>query len=988
MMTKQYVTKFQHALFLGILTIFPSLLTMQAQNARPAKITGKNWAVIVGVDHFQNSRFRTKHAITSGKEIARILKSNFGYAAENVTELYDEQATAESILYTLESLIRQVRPEDTFFAYFAAPIAAGSYDESFLIPYDGTPDRPESAIPLSKMLYLLQNIPAKNTLVIPDACVDNYYPRIIKKTKGAGSFNCVYYDECNRKGLSNLALRENFTQSFLEALSLSGERGGDISFWQLYKTMQSRNNISLKNIVLGDAFVFTISRGNDVNQWLESISNVNDARDRMNRMSEMVKVLQNSDPDNNALWDQALPALLDIAKDKSDDLAVRIQAIKTLGQLNYTPALVDLGQLLNQSNENSLRIQLAVVYAMEKMKSPETLSYLRRALSHSSPTVRKEATRILGIYRDTASAPAILAMIANEQDVDVLITALESLPQLALSSDQNFNSIEQLLRHPDQKIRQTAVTTLGEINARQSAGAIIVLLEKDPDATVRKFSAYALSKLADNHSKPTIVDALLHSLKKEDDIQVQAAAAYSLGEMNAKEAEKELIKSAKRDNDNLVRKSAIEALGKMHSAKAVDDLIEFLKDPAPEIRRASVKALGEIGDDRATRPLLLAVEDSDYYVRKAVEEALEQLKRKTRRSPASPGNEMIVLLENLKDPSADVRINAIEQLAAYNDERIVPDLMNLLADPDYNVREKVIQTLTKFQDEQSLSKYLEALRSPNFLNRQGSVKALGIIGKTSYLPDIMKLIDDDNSAVRAEAVKSLGRYQTEQVASSLLKSLSDSDPTVQNYAAGALAKHILWFYMVVQLDQATELLAKTRQIASNTLNADNQWRRWFNVLALDNKNSALGVELRLTEFSGGKSEYPANKMIIEAETSADKGVYFVVLNLSSDGSMTLLNQASTFYEPVRYLSTPIELFVPENESKAYDVFKVFVSSEPVDPYELENGLNPDRYSRKQRPRPITSPFVGMIAGFERFANAVDPNSWGVAQQVIFVETAK
>lgn len=987
-MIKQHVTKIRQTFFWGMLIALLFVLTMQAQNARPAKITGKNWAVIVGIDHFENSRFRTTHAIESGKEIANILQSNFGYAADQVLELYDEQATAERILSTLESLIRQVRPEDTFFAYFAAPIAAGAYNESFLIPYDGTPDRPENALPLSKMLYLLQNIPAKNTLVVPDACVGTYYPRVIKKTQGEGSFNCVYYDDCYRKGLSNVALRKNFSQSFIEALSGSGERGGDVGFWQLYKTMQSRNKISLKNIVLGETFVFTIPKGNDANQWVESISSAHEPRDRMARMSEMVKLLQNSDPGDDKLWNRALPTLLDIAKDESDDIAVRTQAIKSLGQLNYTPALVDLGQLLNQNNENSLRIQLAVVYAMEKMKTPETLDYLRNALRHASPAVRKEAVRILGIYRDTASAPAILEMLAGENDADVLITALESLPQLSLSASQDLGGIEQLLQHPNEKVRQTAVSTLGEINARQSVEAVMTLLKKDPDATVRKFSAYALSKLVDNRSKPRVSEALLHSLKKDTDSQVRAAAAYSLGEMNATEAEKELIKTAKRDIDRSIRRSAIGALGKMRSEKAVDELIELLQDPAPDIRRASVKALGEIGDERATRPLLAALKDSDYYVRKAANEALEQLREKTKDSQASEADEIADLTEKLRDSSPEVRINAIEQLAAYNDERIAPSLMNALSDPDYSVRESAIRALTNFRDASSIALYLNALQDRDFLKRLGSVKILGAIGNEAYLADIKRLINDSNSAVRAEVVQVLGNFQTERVKFTLLKSLSDSDPTVQNFAAGALAKHILRLYAQAQPDQASGLLAKTRQILMKTFSEDAQWRRWFNVLALDHTDSALGVNVRLSEFPEKKSVYSRNNLIVEAETSAEKGVYFVVLNLSSDGSMTLLNQASTFYAPTRYLSTPVELFVPENESTAYDVFKVFVSSEPVDPYELENGLNPERYSRKQRPRPITSPFVGMIAGFDRFENAVDANQWGVAQQVILVEAAR
>ncbi len=957
---------------------------LAAQEARP--VPPGRWALIVAVDQYASRRHQTDFAVEGGKALTALLTGHYGYPAERVVELYDAAATTENIFAALEQLSRQIRPGDSFFAYFATATTVNNYDETFLVPYDGVSERSVNMVPLAKILYWLHSHRAASTLVVFEDCIGEDLPRILRKTaRGAETLNSIFQGSCIGRGYDP-ANRRYFSETFREVLQQSAQRSVDVPLARLHRSLQSRLKFNLEVIRTGPEFIFSVQQAPGSGSWVERLSRENAPRDRISAMNEMLKNLQIRQDEDPALRDALGRALLQIATDQSDDISVRVKAIEVLGQINSADALEPLAALLGQGGENQVRIHLAVIYAMEQMNRPETLRFFRQALTHRSPTVRKEAIRILAIHRDPEAGPKIMAMLAREEDEDVLIAALESLPQFGPGSPADVQTVTGLLQHPNSRVRSSAVGALADLKAATASGAVIGVLQRDPEVDVRGRAAYALSKLAQPETQEEIVSALREALRNDDSPAVKVGAIFSLGEIGATDAEKDLRRALSRSENSDVRKAAIEALGKLRSERAVEDLIELLRDPAWTIRRESARALGEIGDPRAVEPLLAAAKDSDYYVRQAASAALDQIWARAKQSPVEEADEFAALRKSLADPSPVVRTKAVQQLATYyRQPAIVPDLLEMLDDPDYNVREAASNALKNFRDENTRALVIQTLQDRNFLKRQGAVKILGSQGEAAHLVHLLPLASDPNSAVRAELAQALGNFSGDEVLAPLAEALNDEDAAVRTRAAQSLAGHILrWKYQGREA-LAARALEEADPAMQTNFPEEHPWRRWYNVLALRSPSRPWQVDFTLEDPAGPASIFSVPETATLHVTNAvGENLYYVVLNLSTNGKINLVNDPATLLQSRAELRAGVEVFLPPGTPDAYDLFKVIACRQPVDPFELSKALDADRQLGKNR-FVITSPLVGMMAGYGSFADRVAPEDWETTEKVVLLQ---
>ena len=116
---------------------------------------------------------------------------------------------------------------------------------------------------------------------------------------------------------------------------------------------------------------------------------------------------------------------------------------------------------------------------------------------------------------------------------------------------------------------------------------------KDEDAEVRAAAAQSLGKLEDARAVPALVAAIADREGK-----VRAAAAEALGKFSDPRAVTGLS-SLLGDSEVDVRKQALEALSEYESGVPVAGIIRLLNDPDAEIRHSAVHALGRFGDRSA-----------------------------------------------------------------------------------------------------------------------------------------------------------------------------------------------------------------------------------------------------------------------------------------------------------------------------------------------------------------------------------------------------
>jgi len=174
--------------------------------------------------------------------------------------------------------------------------------------------------------------------------------------------------------------------------------------------------------------------------------------------------------------------------------------------------------------------------------------------------------------------------------------------------------------------------------------------------------------------------------------------------------------------DPLDRRGAIEVLEMLGTADAVDALIQLIEDPHPNVRAAAVSALGRIGDTDAIPTLVGIVTGShgDLYQKRLATVALGEiddraalaalgaqldtrgaegrgLTRRARRPEPDPSVWAPLVTILLEDPNPEARSLAASALVEIGCESAIPELLSATEDPEADVRLAAVNALAAFK---------------------------------------------------------------------------------------------------------------------------------------------------------------------------------------------------------------------------------------------------------------------------------------------------
>jgi HEAT repeat protein len=168
----------------------------------------------------------------------------------------------------------------------------------------------------------------------------------------------------------------------------------------------------------------------------------------------------------------------------------------------------------------------------------------------------------------------------------------------------------------------------------------------------------------------------MFALRNHENAVVRQGAAYLVGEFDDAAVVPALIGAVEQDRVEETRATAIVTLGKRRDARAVEPLIAALGDNAPAVREASARALGEIGvavgGGRIGGALSKALHDSDWGTRQSAAEMLIRLGGEGAQEAEA------LLLGDLRDDDAEVRLGAAWSLVELGDARALDPLARLL----------------------------------------------------------------------------------------------------------------------------------------------------------------------------------------------------------------------------------------------------------------------------------------------------------------------
>jgi uncharacterized protein YjbI with pentapeptide repeats len=138
--------------------------------------TGENWAIIIGISYYKDSKLNLNYAHKDAEDLYNILmKSNGGFFKEdNVVKLLNEDASYFNIRKALRNFLKKPARDDLVLIYFSCH---GGIDHerpliSYILPHDTDPgDISTTGLPMREIGdSIRENLLSQKIIIIADAC--------------------------------------------------------------------------------------------------------------------------------------------------------------------------------------------------------------------------------------------------------------------------------------------------------------------------------------------------------------------------------------------------------------------------------------------------------------------------------------------------------------------------------------------------------------------------------------------------------------------------------------------------------------------------------------------------------------------------------------------------------------------------------------------------------------------------------------------------
>lgn len=258
----------------------------------------------------------------------------------------------------------------------------------------------------------------------------------------------------------------------------------------------------------------------------------------------------------------------------------------------------------------------AALSAMVEMGGREVLLCLRYLATcpQIQRLVRAQLVVVLGLFA-TEEALGVLVSLLDDPDE---LTRQAVARALTLAGARALPSLHRALSHPSQRVRVRAAEALTQFGDAAIDTAIAGLGGQQPEQ--RAAAAQTLGTLNAAEGEDPLLDHLAH----DSSDAVRAAAALALGRIATSQAIAALEHEAGTESPT-VRAAVAHALGIARQTSSFSALLTLLADSDPRVRTAAATALGLLGDERAVPSLQEHRDDQDPWTQNAVVLSLRRL---------------------------------------------------------------------------------------------------------------------------------------------------------------------------------------------------------------------------------------------------------------------------------------------------------------------------------------------------------------------------
>jgi HEAT repeat protein len=496
-----------------------------------------------------------------------------------------------------------------------------------------------------------------------------------------------------------------------------------------------------------------------------------------------------------------------------------------LGQIRWDDPerLIDV---LFQGNDQSSR--LGALAALAQVEHEAARELMRSMLLDADETVVGETVRLLGMRRDRAALPDLVALLASPTETTRL-AVLEALCRVG--DPAALPAIRKTLFDPSPAVRGRAVLALGYLEDREAADLLRgILAGERSTAEMRAHALLGLMVLGRDGDLEEILAALeeitlydfLHERERLGDpilramverVRDSGCVEYTVASLQSRaELEAALLRDLSTAHSRQRRVRIIRTLAFLRSHDAYPAVWRaFYKDPCEEVRVAALQFLAAAAPpEEFFRLLVDGLADLQPRVRAAallrlrdvpVERALPLVIAQLRSGDPEVRDVLVEYLGDLADDrferfldgvlgtELDVRAREVlVRVLGRTRHRDAPRLLEAyLAEDEPELRRAAIETLSHVPGRRAAELVGACLEDPDVAVRLGAVDAAAGMGAVAGTPLLERALVDPAAEVRRRAILRFARVAPRAALDDLRAATRDAEPRVRAAALAALA---------------------------------------------------------------------------------------------------------------------------------------------------------------------------------------------------------
>ncbi|MGC9326140.1 MAG: DUF1080 domain-containing protein, partial [Candidatus Hinthialibacter sp.] len=439
-------------------------------------------------------------------------------------------------------------------------------------------------------------------------------------------------------------------------------------------------------------------------------------------------------PANNAAEFEAVNAqLIGLGDSGLSDLCGRLKPAQEGGDAPVRYALSGLTKYVQLQGDETHRqlVVNALLKALNQIETTEVKTFLIEQIQYIGKT---EAIAPLSRYLT---------------DGDLCEAAARAL--FCIKTPESSAAMLFALQQADDALKPTLIKTLGDLQSRAAALALIPYTESD-DLNTRLMAYYAIANIGD----PSAANPLKRALTKTTGYeQEQAIIAYlrfadRLAEVQAEEQAltiyRTVLNTYTSAEDVNIQSAALTGLVAIEGENALDDLLAAMDSPYKAYRNVALQLAQQIPGQKATWKWIDKSKSADPEVRSEILAFLGE-----RGDPIA----LPTLLEALNDPNSEVQLTAITASFHLGGLESVSFYTDLLRTEDESLINAVKDTLLQVPGSYLLTTVSYVLPS---VPAPAKVALLDIIAQRKadlFFYDVLSFTEDENPTVRMAAIKAL-----------------------------------------------------------------------------------------------------------------------------------------------------------------------------------------------------------------------------------------